>query len=462
MMAGMNPIGVLLAPSRWGLRVRSALAAAAVVGVVFLLGGAAMVLLLHRSLMDSVDAAASTRAGEVAGQLAGRYPDQLEAALFTVDSRVESVQVLDSSWHVLRASADDASKPLLARPSDPSNVVIAEGDSDLRVSVREVTGPAGRCTVLAAASSEPVEETLHKVAFGLALSGPVIVLAAAAATYGLVGRSLASVEEIRTRVAGIGAEHLSERVPVPQAEDEIARLATTMNAMLGRIEAGHAAQRRFVGDASHELRSPLATLIAALEVARDHPEVLDRGLVTATLLPEAQRMRHLIDDLLTLAATDEHGLTLRTADVDLDDLAIGVASALRSLRTVEVVTDLRPARLIGDQAALTRVIRNLVDNAATHATSAVVIGTDLVAGTVRLVVEDDGPGIPVDDRARVLERFVRLQSDRARDTGGTGLGLAIVAQIVAAHHGSIAIDDSPRGGARVEVSIPVDGPRGVG
>ncbi|RJO69482.1 sensor histidine kinase [Nocardia panacis] len=438
-------------PARWGLRVRSALISGVAVAVVLLLGSAAVLLLVYRSLLGSVDAAVEARAFDIVGQLRDTAPDRLPAAVFVPSNHVEFVQVLDASGRVVRASEGAPDRvPRLA--ADRSIDYAAEPDSDLRVARRAVDD---RYVVLVGADIEPVEETLRKVAVGLAVSDPVIIAVAAAAAYRLVGRSLSSVEAIRARVAGIGADRLCERVPVPPARDEIARLAVTMNAMLDRVEAGQGAQRRFVGDASHELRSPLATVIAALELGLAHPEVLDRELIGRTLLPEAERMRRLIEDLLTLAATDEHGMTLRTGDVDLDDLAGTAAQALRQRGGIEVRTELTPTRLRGDAGALERVARNLIDNAGTHAAAVVRVVTDRTDDHARLTVSDDGPGIPVAQRVRVFERFVRLDTHRARDTGGTGLGLAIVAQIVAAHGGTVTVGDAALGGAEFTVLLPL-------
>jgi signal transduction histidine kinase len=335
-------------------------------------------------------------------------------------------------------------------------------DDDLRVAVRTAVGPHGPVTVLAAADRESAERTLAAVGLALVVLWPLIVAAAAASTYALVGRSLRTVESIRARVAAIGSADLSRRVPVPPARDEIARLAETMNAMLARLEAGHAAQRRFVGDASHELRSPLATITAALELARDRPEMLDRELVSATLLPEAERMRRLVADLLTLAGADEHGLTLHAEEVDLDHVAEIEARAARLRRAGtpldDLDADLRPARVIGDRAKLARVVANLLDNAATYARSRVGLATDMIGLDAVVTVLDDGPGIPAADRDRVLERFVRLDPDRARATGGAGLGLAIVAEIVAAHGGRVQIGEATGGGTRVTVRLPAQPP----
>ncbi|WP_328400654.1 sensor histidine kinase [Nocardia sp. NBC_00403] len=454
----MHSFEVVVRPSRWGLRVRSALICAGVVAIVLGVGAIAWLWLLHRSLIGSLDAATSARVDDIAAQLVGSGPADLSPGLFTTEGHIDVVQILDATGTVVRSSGGAPSGALIAVPD--SAVTTGRslgGEADLRASARTLDASSGTFTVLAATSGEPVEDTLKEVTIGIALCGPVVVLAAASATYTLVGRSLASVEAIRAHVASIGAERLAERVPVPVAQDEIARLAATMNAMLDRVQAGRDAQRRFVGDASHELRSPLATMIAALEVGRDHPDFVDRELIATTLLPEAERMRHLIEDLLTLAATDEHGLALRTTDVDLDDLAATAAALLRHHHpALHVTTDLHPVRLTGNQQALERVLRNLADNAATHSKSRVVLTTRATDRRALFIVDDDGPGIPISDRARVFERFVRLQDDRSRNSGGTGLGLAIVAQLVAAHHGSVTIEDGPHGGTRVVVELPID------
>jgi signal transduction histidine kinase len=324
----------------------------------------------------------------------------------------------------------------------------------MRISGQTIDSPSGRFTILVGAGSEGVEATVKTVAILLAVAAPIVIAVSAAATYLLVGRSMRSVDAIRARVADISTSDLTERVPVPEHRDEISALATTMNEMLERIEAGHSAQRRFVGDASHELRSPLATIISALEVAAAHPELLDQDLASTTLMPEAQRMRDLVEDLLLLARADERGLTLRRDDVDLDDLVAGEAIRLERETQLAVRTDLTPTRLVGDASGLSRVVRNLLENATRHAESRIDAAVRPQSGGALLTIGDDGPGIPAAERVRVFDRFVRLDSDRSRSGGGSGLGLAIVSEIVAAHHGSVTIEDRPGGGTLVVVQLP--------
>jgi signal transduction histidine kinase len=177
-------------------------------------------------------------------------------------------------------------------------------------------------------------------------------------------------------------------------------------------------------------------------------------LAIDTLLPEAYRMRALIEDLLLLANADEQSLVMHKEQVPLDELAEVEAARVRRDTGRTIHTAISPARLIGDPAALSRVIRNLVDNAVRHAKSRVEIQVGSQDGNAILIVSDDGPGIAPADRARIFERFVRLDSDRARSGGGTGLGLAIVAEVAAAHGGTVNIDDRCGGGTTIIVTLP--------
>lgn len=225
--------------------------------------------------------------------------------------------------------------------------------------------------------------------------------------------------------------------------------------MLTRIDAGHTAQRRFVADASHELRNPLATLTLALELADSRPELLDHGLVRETLLPVATRMYLLVDDLLLLARADEHGLPVRLGEVDLDDVVDAEVDRARGGTEKTITATLSPVRICGDRTQLERVVRNLIDNAIRFAAQTVHAQVMQYGDTAQIVVSDDGPGSPQPDRDRVLERFVRLDNSRERNLGGSGLGMAIVAEIVSAHRGSVRIGDSAQGGCEVVVTLPV-------
>jgi signal transduction histidine kinase len=452
-------LGRSVRPLNLGISARSAAVSAIVVLVTLTFAGAGLDVILYQSLLAGVDDATAGRVGDIAESLRSNSINDLDTALLTTDQHVVAIQVIASDGRVLKRSGSAPQTALLPITEFDSN--LRRGMSDdavandaMRVSGQKVNAPSGEYTVLVGGGSEAVEATARTVALLLACGAPIIVAVAAGASYWLVRRSLQSVDTIRNRVAEISTSDLAERVPVPASRDEIAALAVTMNEMLARIEAGHRAQQRFLGDASHELRSPLATIISGLEVAEAHPELLDADLATNILLPEAQRMNTLIEDLLLLARADEQSLVLHKEEVALDELAEVEAARVRRETGCTIHTDICPARLTGDSAAMSRMIRNLVDNAVRHANSLIAIEVSSRNGTARLSISDDGPGIAPAERTRVFERFVRLDSDRSRSGGGAGLGLAIVAEVVAAHGGTVTIDDRPGGGTTMIVALP--------
>lgn len=449
----------LLRPGSWGISARSAFVAASVVFVALGVTGMVLAAVLYRSMLSEVDNAAAARVARTAAVIATRGPTGLDAELLSTDTRILAVQVIGADGDVLRRSPGAPSTPLLPVGDIGAGprIGMPEHDSpfgEIRFSAQTVIGPDGaRYTVVVGEGSPLVLSTVGTVVTALAVAAPVVIAVSAAATYLLVRRSMRSVDDIRSRVADITTSDLTGRVPVPDSRDEIAALAVTMNEMLARVEAGHAAQQRFVGDASHELRSPLATIISALEVAKAHPDLLNAELAQHTLMPEAQRMRFLIDDLLLLARADERGWNIRHDDVDLDDLAANEIDRLRRESAVEVTASIEPARVSGDPAALARVLRNLLNNASRHASSVVEVELRCTDDHAVLTIGDDGPGIPAPDRQRVFDRFVRLDEGRSRGAGGTGLGLAIVSEIVAAHLGRVRIEDRPGGGTRAVVQL---------
>jgi signal transduction histidine kinase len=440
-----------------GISARSAAISAAVVLVAFALTGAAFDLILYRSLLVGVDDATAGRVRLIVDALQAAPPDDLDSALLVPNQRVVAVQVIAGDGKVVKRAGSAPTTPLIPVTEFDFNLRRMSDDAvpndDMRVSGQRVSTASGEYTVLVGGGSEAVEETARIVALLLVGGAPIVIGAAATASYRLVRQSLRSMDAIRSRVAEISTSDLAERVPVPARRDEISALAVTMNEMLARLEAGHRAQQRFLGDASHELRSPLATIVSGLEVAEAHPELLDANLAVDTLLPEAHRMGALIEDLLLLARADEQSLVVRKEEVPVHELAeVEAARVRRDGCTIH--TRIAPAFLIGDRVAISRVIRNLVDNAVRHAKSRVDVEVGSDDSDVALTVTDDGPGIAPGDRARVFERFVRLEPDRARSSGGTGLGLAIVAEVVAAHGGTVAIDDRSGGGTTITVTFP--------
>jgi signal transduction histidine kinase len=434
------------------VRVRTTIAATVLVGLALLAGGIALVLAMRDALTDEVRDAARVRAADTAAALEARTDPSFAAVGLDDEDDDAFIQILDGDGDVVDASPLVAGDPAVARlePGESAEVTVDDDDEFMAVAA-----DAGRYTVIAARTLDTVSESTSVVTDLLIIGLPVLLAVAALTTWLVVGRALAPVESIRREVDAISSAELDRRVPNPPGNDEIARLATTMNDMLERLERGQARQRRFVADASHELRSPVASIRQHAEVAQAHPDRTTVGALAETVAAENLRVERLVDDLLLLTRADEHTLQLQQRPVDLDDLVFEEAHRLRDATSVRVDTSrVSAGRVSGDRAALWRALRNLGDNAVRHAASQVAFALNVQDGAVVLDVDDDGQGIAVADRQRVFERFVRLDAARARDAGGSGLGLAIVAEVVAAHHGTISIGNSGLGGARFEVRLP--------
>ena len=309
--------------------------------------------------------------------------------------------------------------------------------------------------VSVAVSLEEVDDSTSALVPLLLVGVPLVLLVVGGTTWMVATRALAPVERIRREVEQITGDRLDRRVPEPRSRDEIHRLALTMNQMLGRLQDSRDRQQQFVADASHELRSPLANIRQTAEVARTHPGALPEGELADAVLGESARMQRLVEQLLVLTRADEGAVVRTVQDVDLDDLALAEASRVRRSGLDVDTTGVTSGRVRGDRTSLAQVVRNLVDNAARHADAAIAVTVRAAGDHVELSVDDDGLGIPRDQRERVFERFVRLDEARARDAGGSGLGLAIVMEIVAAHGGTVAVSSGPRGGARFVVRLPV-------
>ncbi len=315
-------------------------------------------------------------------------------------------------------------------------------------------GPDDRFTVAVQSPLDEVDETIRRLVAALAVGMPVLLGLLALTTYALVRFTLRTVERLRAQVAEVSGSDLHRRVDVPPARDEVRSLALTMNEVLTRLEDAAVAQRRFVADAAHELRSPLAALRAQLEVHQRSGDPSRWAASAPRMLADTERLGRLVDDLLALARLDESPRPRRREPVDLDEVVFEQVRQLRQTDTVPIRTGAVSAGLVdGDPALLTRVVRNLLDNAARHAATAVDVSLSSVDGQVELAVADDGPGIPAADRLRVFRRFERLDAARARDRGGSGLGLAIVHDAVAVHGGTVEVQDNMPG-ARMTVWLP--------
>jgi signal transduction histidine kinase len=421
-----------------------------VVGLALALGAAALVVVLRTVLTSEVRTSARLRGEDVAASLDGGGQADLGS-----DDDV-AIQVVRRGTVVAAGGVAPADRLLAELAPGQSRRISVPGEDDGFLAVARPA--SGGRVVIVARTLENVDESTRVVAVFLAAGLPALLLVVAGTTWLVTGRSLAPVERIRREVEAITASELHRRVPVPAGGDEIARLASTMNAMLDRLEAAATRQRRFVADASHELRSPITTLRAHAEATLAAPERASTEALAEVVLAESLRLQGLVDDLLLLARADEGAAAAGARPVDLDDLVFEEAARLRTGGGVQVdTTGVSAGRVAGDAAALRRVVRNLADNAARHARARVAFSLRREAGSVHLAVDDDGVGVPAGERERVFGRFVRLDEARARDGGGAGLGLAIVREVVRAGGGTSRITTSALGGARVELSLPALG-----
>jgi signal transduction histidine kinase len=419
------------------VRVRVTLAAVLVVGLALVTGALVLVALLGSVLTKQVCEDARERASQLASTV---------AASGAASTSTELVQLIDGSGRVI------GSEKRLASPGAGCVSVEPPGFTEDFVFAAASVESGGEVIV-----GRPLVDVLDSTRFVsrvLVVGVPLMMLVVGGVTWVVTGRVLAPVTAIRREVDEITATELHRRVPAVR-KDEIGLLARTMNRMLDRLQRSQESRQRFVSDASHELRSPIAAIRQHAEVAQKHPDRTAVSELAATVLAEDLRMQQLVDDLLLLARSDEAHTEPPRTPVDLDDLVFAEAERLRSATELRIDTSAVSAgQVLGDAAALARLIHNLADNAARHARHEITFGLMESHGTVVLTVADDGPGIAPADRARVFDRFVRLNSARSRDTGGTGLGLAIVAEVINRHHGTIHLSSSPTGGALFEAHLP--------
>ncbi|WP_395640644.1 sensor histidine kinase [Pseudolysinimonas sp.] len=428
------------------VRLRTTLAATVVVGLALTAGSVLFIRLVEDALVAGV-AETAERDAEATASLLGASGATL---LPEVQDALQQLYTADGAFV---ASSEDADALTLPHVDAPTRALV-DGDDHVLVSSRvEIDGTDYDLRV-----ALPVDDALRAAATvsGLLLVAvPVLLVVIALLTWLIVGRALRPVETIRRQVDAIGPAELDRRVAEPGSDDELARLARTMNRMLARLDGAARAQRRFVSDASHELRSPLASIRQHAEVARAHPDRLGDGELAEVVLAEGARLQDLVEQLLLLTRLDEGGLALVRRPVDLDDIVLADARRVRDAGAATVDTSaVTAARVDGDERMLARLLRNLTDNATRHSNGHLAIGLVSRDGRIDLIVDDDGPGIPEAARAQVFERFVRLDEGRARDAGGSGLGLAIVAEIARAHGGSVRVEGSPLGGARFVVTLP--------
>ena len=425
--------------------------AVAVFLVALVVGSFAFIGILRNSLVT----AAQSTAEQSLQAIEARVDEEGIGAIDDVDDVL--VQIQDAQGRVI-ASGEDTSA--VALPPTAGSIVRYGGEDwvltadEVDVATDADADDDVEVTLVVGASLDEANTGTAIVTWLLVAGVPIVATLMGFVTWFVVGRALRPVDRLRGEVDDIESSRLDRRVQEPGTRDEIDRLAVTMNRMLTRLDRSQTAQRQFVSDASHELRSPLASMRQHAELAREHPEVTSLGQLTEVVVAEGVRMQSLVESLLLLTRLDERGAE-HDESIDLDDIVLADASRLRALDTVTIdATGVAPGRVRGDSRLLGQVVRNLSDNAVRHARSRVTISLATVGDVVVLTVDDDGDGVDAQNRDQIFERFVRLDEGRARDAGGSGLGLAIVSATVAAHAGSVAVSESPTGGARFTVRLP--------
>lgn len=462
-------------PARWwarqSLRARLTLVATALFSFAVATGAVLLLVLQRDALTRTLDSSAQKTAAEIAHQIR-RTPGLQNLA--PTSGGITSLQVVNAADQVIAwAPGSDHVTPLLtadqlaqARTGTRFDIPSPNGDGRLRVVARRVD----ERTVLVGTDLSRVDDSQRILARAALIGSPLAVLLLGLATYIAVALTLRPVAALRHGASDITAAGLADqRLPVPGAHDEIRRLAVTLNAMLDRIDSATARQRTFVGDAAHELRSPLASVRVQLEVAQRMGPARDWATLVNEVMVDVDRLDRLVADLLALARLDE-GRELRREPVPLGELVATVVAGYAHARVSVTATPgpaadgsgsaAGPARadaaggfaVSGDPDGLRRVVVNLVDNAVRYAETGVEVAMapTRLAGrpAVRLSVTDDGPGIPPAERAKVFDRFYRIEQSRDRGSGGTGLGLPIVRDLVRAHGGSVRLgepDDRDRG-----------------
>ena len=441
------------------LRLRLALFGAAVVAATLVIFGVLLYALLARSVTTNQDDALRARAGEAVASLktASNLAPQAPVAPANLATSSEVfLEVFDSGWNVIYSTAHLNGSPPMpsARLRAAAQRTGATFDTDNGLRYFAVPFNAGY--VVTGQSTRVPKSNLSGVVGFLIISGVPTLIAALAASWLVAGRALKPLKDVAGAADEIGrSRDFGRRLPKRKSRDEVALLSTSFNRMLEQLQDSFESQRRFVADASHELRTPLTTIQGNAGLLAHGPPIAEpvRRAAAADIADETERMGRLVDRFLTLARADS-GLRLELAPVDLRRVVVDVgrqAAAVHPERKFEV--EVVDARVAGDEDALRQLLWILVDNASRHARSTISVDLEVDSGWARLMVGDDGPGIAVEERERVFERFYR--ADRSRSGHGAGLGLSIARWITDQHGGRIIADSSRAGGAGLYVDLPL-------
>lgn len=397
------------------------------------------------TILNEITIPGESDESEVIGQVLGRDGSVVESSGHP--SVAEAVVGADLLRRVDREGHWHGPVELPGRPH--RDVVVITGFAE---------GPRAGTYLVLAQTLGPAEHAGTRLQWLLLVAFPIAVLTAAGGGWLVAGAALRPVDAMTRRAAGIGAGRTDEQLPVPRANDELARLATTLNEMLDRLRRALDAERRFSADASHELRTPIALMEAELDVALRSPRTAPAAReVLASVREEAARLGRIVTNLLLLSRAEASGqVALDQRETDLLDVVVPVVSRFTRLagdRGVELRVDGDPAAARADADLLGEAVANLVENALTHTDRGGTVVVSVHDGAEPSVaVSDTGVGIPPDELAQVFDRFYRV--DRARGRGGAGLGLEISRRIVEAHHGRIDAVSQPGQGSTFTIHLP--------
>lgn len=439
--------------------------------LVTLLGlSVAVCLLMARASLARLDANLDFEFREAAEALASGQPAVALARGPAVFHEAYLLRVESVEGAVLAQSAGLVGQILPSQPLQPTDP-LRPASLELgplgpcRLVSGPVRGPEGPVVLRIATSLGPWQAEQAELRRVLWAILPLGLLAATAGGYGLASSSLAPIGRMTESARQINAENLGTRLAVGHPGDELGRLASTLNAMLDRIDRGFAAARQFTADAAHELRTPVATIRAEAEVCllgRRTPEQYEQTL--RSVVEEASRLGRLADRLLLLSREDAGAITAAHQPVRLDAVAREAIDATRDRAEVAglvlEIDDLEPAVVAGDAGALRQVLDNLLDNAlhATPAGGRIAVRTARESDRAIVEVRDTGVGIALQDQGRIFDRFVRADPSRSRQTGGVGLGLSIVRAVVERHGGSVRVASQPGAGSTFRVELPTSRP----
>ena len=445
-----------LPQARAYVRLRVTSVAALSVLVATTVGSVLFVISLDHSLQGGLVSTARQEGLAIAAQLAdGASPQQV---VITGGDDVV-VQLVGADGKVLASDSNATMRrPLRTGPGTSTDQKVPGQKDHFTIVAARIhrTGPTSM--VVVGRSTEQAERARDVAIALLSITVPVVVALLALIVWLSIGRALRPVEAMRREADAITSAHLHRRLAVPPGDDEIPRLALTLNEMLDRIDQSHRLQRQFVSDASHELRSPLSAIRQTAEVADAYPERASLPALAHDVLIESSRMENLVNALLLLARLDGTGSEPDKGLVDLDDLVLEEVTRVRRTTDVHIdVSRVSAGQTEGSKILLGQVVRNLLDNAVRHARVRVSVCLQEEDDHVTMCVDDDGPGVPAADTERIFERFVRLDEARAQEAGGAGLGLAIVRRIVEVTGGAVEVGRSPLGGAQFRVVVPAAG-----